>query len=67
MLRFEFDLMTSSFSHGHPFVLDLLNLDMLEAAEKLFDQVQPGLMASIMDRSILQEEKSVVPGITVTS
>ncbi|XP_059144991.1 IQ motif and ankyrin repeat domain-containing protein 1-like [Physella acuta] len=43
--------------YGKPFVLDMMEVDMFDTCVDKFDEVSKGLMASIMDKSILNEEK----------
>ena len=45
------------FSFGKPLVLDMMAVDMFESATLRFDQVQEGLMASIMSKDILKEDR----------
>ncbi len=40
-------------------MIDMMEVDMFDAISGKFDQVQPGLMDSVMDRSILDEDKCV--------
>lgn len=42
---------------GKPLVLDMLEVNMFETICDRFDQIMPGLMKSIMDKSILKNEK----------
>ncbi|XP_025110079.1 putative IQ motif and ankyrin repeat domain-containing protein [Pomacea canaliculata] len=42
---------------GKPLVLDMLEVNMFQTICDRFDQIMPGLMKSIMDRSILKNEK----------
>ena len=41
---------------GKPLVLDLYDVDVFESVEKFFDNVEPGLLKKVMDKSILKEE-----------
>ena len=43
--------------YGKYAVLDLLDVDVWEATVQLFDNVQAGLMESLLDKTILQKEK----------
>lgn len=45
--------------YGKPFVLDMMEVDMYQTCVDRFDGIMPGLMDSLMDKSILQEEKLV--------
>ena len=42
--------------YGKPLVLDMMEVDMLEACERRFDEVQKGLLLSIFDKSILTRD-----------
>ena len=42
---------------GKPLVLDMMEVDMFQTAGDCFDRIMPGLLASIMDKSILKNEK----------
>lgn len=42
---------------GKPVVLDMMEVDMFQTASDKMDEVLPGLMAMIMDKSIMKEEK----------
>ncbi|XP_041484288.1 IQ motif and ankyrin repeat domain-containing protein 1-like [Lytechinus variegatus] len=43
--------------YGKPFVLDFLEVDMFETCVSRFDEVQPGLLEDILNKSILENEK----------
>ena len=42
---------------GKPLVLDMMAVDMFESARKKFDQVQQGLLASVMSKDILKGDR----------
>lgn len=42
---------------GKPCVIDMMEVDMFHAVEIRFDEVLPGLLNMMMDKSIMQEEK----------
>ena len=44
------------FRYGKPLVLDMMEVDMLEACERRFDEVQKGLLPSIFDKSIVTRD-----------
>ncbi|XP_012942165.1 IQ motif and ankyrin repeat domain-containing protein 1 isoform X2 [Aplysia californica] len=44
---------------GKPFVVDMMEVDMFQTCCDRFEEIQPGLMAAILDKSILEEEKYV--------
>ena len=41
--------------YGKPLVLDMMEVDMFDAATTRFDSVLSGLMKHIMDKSIMEE------------
>ncbi|KAH9487709.1 hypothetical protein Btru_069463 [Bulinus truncatus] len=43
--------------YGKPLVLDMMEVDMFETCVDMFDQVMKDLMTSIIDKTILKEEK----------
>jgi len=43
--------------YGKPFVLDMLEVDMFQTVADRMEEITAGLMASIMDKSILNEDK----------
>ncbi|XP_001183758.2 putative IQ motif and ankyrin repeat domain-containing protein [Strongylocentrotus purpuratus] len=43
--------------YGKPFVLDFLEVNMFETCVSRFDEVQPGLLEDILNKSILEKEK----------
>lgn len=43
--------------YGKPLVVDMMEVDMFDTCVDRFDEIIKGLMASIVDKSILQEEK----------
>ena len=45
------------FRFGKPCVIDMMEVDMWHAVERRFDDVTEGLLASMMDKSIMEEEK----------
>ena len=47
----------SIYRFGKPCVIDMMEVDMWHAVERRFDEVTEGLLASMMDKSIMQEEK----------
>ncbi|KAL5017303.1 hypothetical protein ScPMuIL_006892 [Solemya velum] len=42
--------------YGKPLVLDLMESDMFDTCSERFDEIFPGLMSCIMDKSIMKEE-----------
>lgn len=46
-----------SLRYGKPLVVDMGQADLFENCVKQFDAVEAGLMASVLDKSIIQEEK----------
>uniref|UniRef100_A0A2C9KSV2 Uncharacterized protein n=1 Tax=Biomphalaria glabrata TaxID=6526 RepID=A0A2C9KSV2_BIOGL len=42
---------------GKPFVLDMMEVDMFETCVDIFDKVMKGLMNSILDKTIVNEDK----------
>jgi len=42
--------------YGKPLVLDMMEVDMLEACERRFDEVQKGLLSAIFNKSILTRD-----------
>ena len=47
----------SIYRFGKPCVIDMMEVDMWHAVERRFDEVMEGLLPSMMDKSIMQEEK----------
>ncbi|BFZ16284.1 hypothetical protein BsWGS_19323 [Bradybaena similaris] len=45
--------------YGKPFVLDMMEVDIFETCTDRFDEIIKGLMGSIIDKSILQEDKYI--------
>lgn len=45
--------------YGKPFVLDMMEVDMFDTVADRMNELAPGLMAMIMDKSILEEVKYV--------
>ena len=45
--------------YGKPLVLDMMEVEMFEACRMKFDEVEKGLLNSIMDKSIMQEGKYI--------
>ena len=45
--------------YGKPMVLDMMDVDMFETATMRFDEVQKGLMASLMSKELLKDNKLV--------
>ena len=43
--------------YGKPLVIDLMEVDMFKTVTDRFNEIHPGLMNAIFDRSILTEEK----------
>lgn len=43
--------------YGKPLVLDLGEVDLWPEMPRIFDQIQPGLLASLQDRSLLSNER----------
>lgn len=48
-----------SIRYGKPLVIDMMEVDMFHAVGKRFDDVTEGLLDSMMDKSIMQEEKYI--------
>ncbi|GIL92242.1 hypothetical protein Vretimale_18469 [Volvox reticuliferus] len=46
-----------SIRYGKAMVLDLQDCDLWPEMPRMFDQVQPGLLASLMDKSLLAGER----------
>ncbi|XP_074658400.1 IQ motif and ankyrin repeat domain-containing protein 1-like [Tubulanus polymorphus] len=46
-----------SIRFGKIFIIDMMEIDMYEACERRFDEIQKGLLDSVMDKSILQNER----------
>ncbi|ESP00568.1 hypothetical protein LOTGIDRAFT_157845 [Lottia gigantea] len=46
-----------SLRFGKPFVIDMMDADMFQLVTERLDEIQKGLMDSILDRSILNEDK----------
>ncbi|ELT90080.1 hypothetical protein CAPTEDRAFT_89148 [Capitella teleta] len=44
---------------GKPLVLDMMEVDMFDTVSARMDEIYPGLMADIMDKSIMKEEKYI--------
>ena len=44
------------FRYGKPLVLDMMEVDMLEACERRFDEVQKDLLHAIFDKSVLTRD-----------
>ncbi len=42
---------------GKPFIIDMMEVDMFDTVSNRFDEVHKGLMESIIDKSIMNEEK----------
>lgn len=42
---------------GKPFVFDMMEADVFDVLKDRFNEILPGLMDMVMDRSIMQEEK----------
>jgi len=56
-MAYIFIFLRSVFSrYGKPLVLDMMEVDMLEACERRFDEVQKSLLPSIFDKSILSRD-----------
>lgn len=45
--------------YGKPVVLDMMDVDMFETVTMRFDEVQKGLMASLMSKELLKDNKLV--------
>ncbi|XP_060605886.1 IQ motif and ankyrin repeat domain-containing protein 1-like [Ruditapes philippinarum] len=43
--------------YGKPLIIDMMEVDMFHAVERRFDEVTPGLLNAIMDKSIMQEQE----------
>lgn len=43
--------------YGKPVVLDMMDVDMFDTATMKFDDVQKGLMASLMSKDLLKDNK----------
>lgn len=43
--------------YGKPVVLDMMDVDMFDTATMKFDEVQKGLMASLMSKDLLKDNK----------
>lgn len=43
--------------YGKPTVLDMMDVDMFHSATLKFDEVQKGLMASLMSKELLKDNK----------
>ena len=43
--------------YGKPAVLDMMDVDMFDTAAMRFDEVQKGLMASLMSKELLKDNK----------
>lgn len=48
-----------SIRFGKPMVLDMMEVDMFQTASDRMDEVLPGLMTLLMDKSIMKEDKYV--------
>lgn len=46
-----------SLRFGKPLVLDMMEVDMFQTVGDIFDRLMKGLLKSIMDKSILKNEK----------
>ena len=51
------DIVFCNFRFGKPCVIDMMEVDMWHAVERRFDEVMEGLLTSMMDKSIMEEEK----------
>ena len=51
------EVQVSIYRFGKPCVIDMMEVDMWHAVERRFDEVMEGLLPSMMDKSIMQEEK----------
>ena len=47
------------FRYGKPAVLDMMDVDMFDTVAMRFDEVQKGLMASVMSKELLKDNKLV--------
>jgi hypothetical protein len=45
------------YRYGKPVIIDMMGVDMFDALVTRFDEVQTGFMASIMNKSILKDNK----------
>ena len=45
------------YRYGKPAVLDMMDVDMFETAAMKFDEVQKGLMALLMSKDLLKDNK----------
>lgn len=45
--------------YGKPAVLDMMDVDMFDTVTMVFDGVQKGLMASLMSKELLKDNKLV--------
>lgn len=43
--------------YGKPFVLDMLEVDMYDAVERIFENIRPNLLAEVMNKELLKEER----------
>ena len=46
-----------SLRFGKPLVIDMMEVDMYQTISDVMEEILPGLMAMIMNKSILKEEK----------
>ena len=47
---------TFSFRFGKPFIIDMMDVNMLEQLKNFFNAVQPELWENVISKKILQEE-----------
>ena len=47
------------FRYGKPAVIDMMDVNMFDALALKFDAVQAGLLASLMSKDLLKEERCV--------
>jgi hypothetical protein len=47
-----------SLRYGKPLVVDMMEVDMYNTISNMFDRLMPGLLKAIVDKSIIQNEKS---------